>query len=312
VLVYSIFRFRERPGMPNPRQNHGNLTLEFLWTAIPTVVLFIILFFTIRGLLQVAPEAEPQSGPKIQVTAIGHQWWWEFYYPQYNITTADALHVPVNATVHVDLFSNNVIHSFWVPALTGKTDVIPGHDNSKWFIAQKTGTYMGLCAEYCGTQHANMRFEVQAQSTDSFQSWISSQQQAAVQPTSSLAQAGEQIFKNQCAQCHGIVGVNMKQYPNTAVQCTDAPGGQPNGSTNCLIGPNLTHFGSRGLIAGGVLTNNDVGNNCDPNNPNLLQDCNLAKWLNDPQGIKPGNDMVIGPQTTQSIRELVAYLEGLK
>jgi cytochrome c oxidase subunit 2 len=137
VLVYSIFRFRERPGMPNPRQNHGNLTLEFLWTAIPTVVLFIILFFTIRGLLQVAPEAEPQSGPKIQVTAIGHQWWWEFYYPQYNITTADALHVPVNATVHVDLFSNNVIHSFWVPALTGKTDVIPGHDNSKWFIAQK-------------------------------------------------------------------------------------------------------------------------------------------------------------------------------
>jgi cytochrome c oxidase subunit 2 len=314
ILIFSIIRFRERPGMANPKQLHGNLTLEFIWTAIPTLVLFVILFFTIRGLLQVAPENEPAATaaqPKIEVTAIAHQWWWEFYYPAYNITTADSLDVPVNTTVHVNLFSNNVIHSFWVPALTGKTDVVPGHNNTKWFVAQQEGTYLGECAEYCGTQHANMRFNVVVSSSDKFQTWVSSQQQKAVAPTSQMAQQGQAIFQQQCSTCHGIVGVDLTQYYNTAQVCNDAsPQNQPANSKQCLIGPNLTHFGSRDLIAGGVLENNTA--QCDPNNPNLLQECNLAKWLKDPQAVKPGNDMVIGELTNDQIQQLIAYLEGLK
>lgn len=315
ILIFSIIRYRERPGMPNPFQNHGNLKLELVWTVIPTLVLFVILFFTIRGLLYVAPENEPAasaSQPKIEVTAIGHQWWWEFYYPAYHFTTADTLEVPVNTTVHVNLFSNNVIHSFWVPALTGKTDVVPGHNNTKWFVAQKEGTYTGICAEYCGTQHANMRFNVKVVNNNNFQTWVSSQQQAATQPTDTLAQKGADLFKNQCASCHGIVGVNLKQFYNTAQECTDLPGGKANGTPQCLIGPNLTHFGGRNLIAGGVLENNTENGNCDPNNPKLMQDCNLAKWLKDPQGVKPGNDMNIGELTNDQIQQLVAYLEGLK
>ncbi|GCE18093.1 cytochrome c oxidase subunit 2 [Dictyobacter kobayashii] len=315
ILIFSILRYRERPGTPNPFQNHGNLKLELVWTVIPTLVLFVILFFTIRGLLYVAPENEPAATaaqPRIEVTAIGHQWWWEFYYPNYNVTTADTLEVPVGTTVHVNLFSNNVIHSFWVPALTGKTDLIPGHANTKWFVAEKQGTYTGICAEYCGTQHANMRFNVKVVNNDDFKSWMSTQQQAASAPTDPLAQKGADLFKNQCASCHGIVGVNLKQFYNTAQECTDLPGGKPNGSPQCLIGPNLTHFGSRSLIAGGVLDNNTENGNCDPNNPKLKEQCNLAKWLNDPQGIKPGNDMNIGSLTNEQIQQLVAYLEGLK
>src|SRR5579859_843027 len=122
ALIFSIVRFRERPGMPNPRQNHGNLRVEALWTIIPAVILFITLGFTIQTLFAVASQP---AGDAVQVEVVGHQWWWEFYYPQYKITTADTLYAPVGKTVHVELFSNNVIHSFWIPALTGKTDDIP-------------------------------------------------------------------------------------------------------------------------------------------------------------------------------------------
>jgi len=314
ALIYSIVRFRERPGMPNPRQLHGNTALEITWTVIPTAILLFVLVVTIRGLLQVAPEAEPTlaQGPKIEVTAIGHQWWWEFHYKEWNITTADSMHVPVGTTVHVNLFSNNVIHSFWVPALTGKTDLVPGHANAKWFVANKEGTYMGICAEYCGTQHANMRFDVVVDSQDAFKTWVSTQQQNAVTPAAgSLADQGMQEFKNACVSCHGIVGVDATAPANTAVDCVDSSPPNPNDTAkNCLIGPNLTHFGSRDLIAGGVLENNKA--QCDPNDPQLLEHCNLAKWLNDPQGVKPGNDMAIGQLNHDQIKGLVAYLESLQ
>ncbi len=288
VLIYSIVRYRERPGTPTPRQFHGNTNIEIAWTVIPAVFLLVVLFFTIRGLFEVAPSAMPK-GNTIEVEAVGHQWWWEFYYPQYHITTADSLNIPVGETIHVTLYSNNVIHSFWVPQLTGKTDVIPGHNNDKWFSADKAGTYLGICAEYCGTQHANMRFNVVATAQDTFQTWISTQQQAAVTPTSGLAADGAKIFAGQCTGCHGIVGVNLKGYDDPQVKCDD-----PN--VACLVGPNLTHFGSRDFIAGGVLDNNPA---------------NLAKWLKNPQAVKPGNDMVV-QLTDDQIKALIAYLEGLK
>jgi cytochrome c oxidase subunit 2 len=300
-LIFSVVRYRERPGMPNPRQIHGSTRIEIIWTVVPAIVLFIVLAFTIQGLFQVS--AEPASNNTLEVEAVGHQWWWEFYYPQYKFTTADTMHIPAKTIVHVSLFSNNVIHSFWVPQLTGKTDVIPGHDNTKWFEADTAGqTYWGLCTEYCGTQHANMKFQVTVDTTDQFQTWVSAQQQAAVAPTDPLAQQGQKIFASTCTGCHGIVGVDLKGYDDPQQACND-----PNKA--CLVGPNLTHFGSRDLIAGGVLENNAA--QCQPG-PDLLQRCNLAKWLNDPQGIKPGNDMQIGQLSPDQINALVAYLESLK
>lgn len=323
ALIYSIIRFRERPGMPNPRQIHGNLTIEMIWTAVPAIILFITLGFTIQTLFAV-DAAPPASSKMVTVEAVGHQWWWEFYYPEYKITTADSLYIPVNTEIKVELYSNNVIHSFWVPQLTGKTDVIPGHDNVKYFSANQTGTYIGECAEYCGTEHANMKFNVVVEQPDQFNTWVTTQQQAAVTAAKgSLAAQGEQIFANGvCSGCHGIVGVNIQPGPagsstqygyyDPSVYCNN-PVPQPSDSTDCKVGPNLTHFGSRSLIAGGVLTNNAA--DCQPETETfqqLLQTCNLAKWLNDPQGIKPGNDMVINQLTPDQIKALVAYLESLK
>lgn len=309
ALIFSIVRYRERPNAGNPQQIHGNTKLEMLWTVIPTIFLVVILVFTIRGLLDVAPESEPADANKVTVTAIGHQWWWEFYYPKYNISTADTLEIPTNTIVHVNLYSNNVIHSFWIPQLTGKTDVVPGHNNSRWFKADNSGTYEGICAEFCGTQHANMKFNVKAVDPNAYMTWIHTQQQAALSPAKSSAKSspadGLAVFQQNCTSCHGIVGVDETKYNNIQANCNTSH----DNASDCPLGPNLTHFGSRDMIAGGVLANNK--DQCNPNDPDILQHCNLAKWLHDPQGIKPGNDMAIGQLTDAQIRSLVAYLESL-
>ena len=294
ALVYSIVRYRERPGMPAPAQIHGNNKVEAAWTIAPALFLFAVLVYTIYTMFTLAPAGTPA----LEVRVYGHQWWWEFDYtksPNYGFATADSLHIPVGAVVRADLFSDNVIHSFWIPEITGKTDVIPGHDNYMIFRADKVGTYRGECAEFCGTQHAHMDFNVIVEPMDVYQTWVSTQQAAAATPAAgSLAAQGQKLFaQGSCTGCHGIVGVNLKGY-NDPLAATK-------------IGPNLTHFGSRDEIAGGVLTNN--ADQCQPGN---LGNCNLAKWLADPQGIKPGNDMQIGPLTSDQINALVAYLESLK
>ncbi len=305
LLIVSIIRFRSKPGMPNPRQNHGNLRIEVLWTVIPALILFVILGVTIQGLFQVSTVP---SGKSITVEAIGHQWWWEFYYPEYNITTADSLHAPVGTVVNVKLYSNNVIHSFWIPALTGKTDDIPGHTNTKWFEASQTGVYYGECAEFCGAEHAHMAFNAVIDTPDTFNTWVTTQQQAAVVPTQgSLEAQGATVFNNICTQCHGIVGHGVPGHDQKYISGYQDPSRVcDNPNTACLVGPNLTHFAQRNLIAGGVL----IHNRAQCLNPNDLSQCNLAKWLANPQGIKPGNDMVVA-LTPDQIKELVAYLESL-
>ncbi|HLY30135.1 MAG TPA: cytochrome c oxidase subunit II [Ktedonobacterales bacterium] len=274
AFIFSIIRYRARPGAPEPRQIHGNNALELAWTITPTVVLVAVLGVTLYTLLNAIQQ--PTNVPTLTVTAVGHQWWWEFDYPNQHIITADELHVPVNMVVHVDLVSNDVIHSFWIPDLAGKTDVIPGHDNFMWFKSNTPGAYRGECAEFCGTQHAHMDFEVVVQSQAAYNTWVSAQQKPAAKPTSALAIAGEKYFATgQCAGCHVINGINSGK----------------------LIGPNLTHFGSRQLIAGGVLDNNPQ---------------NLATWLHNPQAVKDGSDMPNLHLSQQEIDELVAYLESLK
>ncbi|HEV8190365.1 MAG TPA: cytochrome c oxidase subunit II [Ktedonobacterales bacterium] len=274
VLIYSVFRFRARPEGAAPRQVHGNTTIELAWTIGPSLVLFAVLAVTITTMFGLA---QPASANVVTVRAIGHQWWWEFQYPDQRIVTADEMHIPTGTVVHIDLVSDNVIHSFWVPQLGGKTDVIPGHDNTMWLQADRAGQYRGECAEFCGAQHAHMDFMVVAESNDSFQSWVTQEQQHAQAPTDSLAQQGQKIFSQKCVGCHLIDGVNQ---PNKA-----------------QIGPNLTHFGSRKLIAGYVLDNTPE---------------NLAEWLRDPQAVKPGNDMPNLHLSQGQIDALVVYLEGLK
>lgn len=301
-LIFSIIRYRERPNTPHPRQIQGNNTVEIIWTIVPSIFLFAVLAGTIYTMFNLQNISPIGGAGRLEVKAVGHQWWWEFDYPNQNIVTADTLYIPQGAVIQTDLVSNNVIHSFWIPQITGKTDVIPGHDNKQIFRADQLGEFRGECTEYCGTQHAHMNFSVVVLSQDAFNAWVSSQQQAAASPTDALAQKGQQIFKGSgaCAGCHGIVGVNLSSFSDP--------------KQSSLIGPNLTHFGSRHLIAGGVLewgrpgdTSCDIVNGTvrDPNN------CGLYQWLSDTQKYKPGNDMVVN-LTTDQINALVAYLESLK
>jgi cytochrome c oxidase subunit 2 len=272
ALLYSVIRFRARPGSPAARQFSGNTPLELIWTIVPSVVLLLILVVTINTLFVGLARPAPAT---LTVQAIGHQWWWEFRYPDQKVVTADELVIPVNTVVDVQLMSNNVIHSFWVPELAGKTDDIPGRTNVMWLKANNTGTFRGECTEYCGQQHANMNFQVVVEDDAGFQNWIAQQQQLPSE--ASQAMDGQKIFAVRCFSCHLING--QKELVSQ-------------------VGPNLTHFGSRNLIAGGVLTNTPE---------------NLKAWIHDTQQFKPGNDM---PAFTQipddQLNELVAYLESLQ
>jgi cytochrome c oxidase subunit 2 len=186
--------------------------------------------------------------------------------------------------------------------------VVPGHDNERWFKADQAGkTYLGICAEYCGTQHANMRFDVISETQDGFMTWVSTQQRGAASPAAgSLEAKGAELFKQQCTSCHGIAGVTPNLKVADPRQACNKNGAGP--GDGCYTGPNLTHFGSRKMIAGGVLENNV--DQCQPGSD--LKNCNLAKWLKNPQAIKPGNDMNIGALTDEQVAQLVAYLESLK
>lgn len=299
ILIYSIVRYRERPNSPMPKQTHGNNTVEIIWTVAPSIFLFAVLVGTIWTMFGLT---QPTDRRTINVTVVGHQWWWEFDYKNDHITTADELVVPTGAVIHLDLKSDNVIHSFWVPQLTGKTDVVPGHNNEKWFKADRPGRFRGACTEFCGLEHANMILDVVAMEPDAYRSWLSGQQQMAQNVNNPNVQSGKQLFTSAgCVGCHGIVGTNLKSFDDPVAQV--------------LIGPNLTHFGSRRDIAGGVLawtpdTCRVVGSG---NNIRIVnqEGCGLYQWLHDPQGVKPGNDMNIRTLSDTEIAQLVAYLESL-
>ena len=213
----------------------------------------------------------------LTVDVIGHRWWWEVRYPSRGIVTANDVHVPVGQPVRIVLTSVDVNHSFWVPQLTCKTDLIPGVTNSMWIQADHAGTFRGQCAEYCGVQHAQMIFYVVADPPATFQQWLATQAApAAAQPVGSALAQGQQVFETApCASCHTIRG-------------TTARG---------TLGPDLTHFGSRVSVGAGA-------------RPNTTG--NLAGWIIDSQGIKPGNLMPPMQLSPQDLQALIAYLESLK
>ncbi|AHG89944.1 cytochrome c oxidase, subunit II [Gemmatirosa kalamazoonensis] len=179
LLLYVIMKFRRKPDHPEPEHVHGNTTLEVLWTAIPAVILIFIAVPTVRTIFRTQAKARPNA---LTVEVIGHQWWWEFRYPEYKITTANELYIPAGRTVNFELKTADVIHSFWIPALSGKRDVMPNHTNFIWFTpdsALGAQVWNGHCAEYCGTSHANMKFRAYTVTAEQFDSWVRGQQAVA-------------------------------------------------------------------------------------------------------------------------------------
>ena len=246
-------------------------------SALTVLILFALVVVSVSASRAVSSQ-RPANGLVIEVT--GNQWWWQVRYsnddPTRIVTTANELHIPINRPVMIRGTSNDVIHSFWVPGLQGKRDLIPGHVTTEWMEADQPGRFRGQCAEFCGLQHAHMALWVVAEPEDQFDSWINHQLEPAAAPSDPITQRGQVVFLNSaCVLCHAIQG-------------TPAVG---------QAGPDLTHFGSRLTIAAGTLPNNKG---------------NLAGWIADPQTIKPGTHMATVPVQGQDMQPLLEYLENLQ
>lgn len=272
LIILSTLRFRRKaPGGPEPTQVHGHTILELMWTAIPALILVVLFVLTFQALQE---SGDLPTNP-LRVEVIGHQWWWEFRYPEQGVTTATQLVVPVGQPIIFSITSVDVIHSFWVPRLGGKIDANPGQVNTYSFKTQEPGEYHGQCAEFCGIGHPYMPIRVTAVSEEEFAAWVQAQLAGAPPPSEALLAQGLEIMEaGSCAACHTIAG--------TAAQ------GQ--------VGPDLTGFGMRPFI-GGVLENTPD---------------NLARWLDDPQVVKPGAAMPDYGLSPEEIQALVAYLESLQ
>ena len=275
ALLYTIWRYRARPGQGRPRQIHGNTRLEIAWTIAPAVVLAVIAVPTIQTIFAIGG---PPPTDSLQVEVIGHQWWWEFRYPQLNVVTANEVHMPAGKNVSFDLKSADVIHSFWFPRLGGKRDVVPTHTYHLWLDApQQPAEYFGQCAEFCGASHANMRMRAFVDSQANFDAWVKNQLAPATPPAPQVANGSEIFQRSACIGCHTISGTNARGE----------------------VGPNLTHVGSRKSIAAGVLENTPQ---------------EMTRWIEDPEAIKPGAKMPAfkGAMSDDDIAAVVAYLQSLK
>ena len=281
VFLYAIFKFRAKPGedFKVPEQTHGNAKVELALILASCALLLVIAIPNAQALFFVDKVPAERESEAIKVIAIGHQWWWEFQYPDLGITTANELHVPVGKPIDVEVRSADVLHSFWVPRLAGKMDAVPGQVNKMWFQADTPDKYYGHCTEYCGDSHANMRFFVMAEDQDSFDKWVRNEKKDAAKPASVEEINGQRLFMQGCNSCH-------------VVQGSGAMG---------VVGPNLSHFGMRTSLGSALFTNDTE---------------HLTKWLKDPQGMKPGNlmnlEQVNMVLSDSDIKNLTAYLQSLK
>jgi len=279
LLLYSVVKFRKTKNDDGrePPQVYGSNQVELAWTIIP-ILIVVALFMATARVIAVVQKTSPPSNA-IAVTAIGHQFWWEYRYPGLGVVTANELHVPVSDPVHptptfITLLSADTDHSFWVPRLAGKTDLIPNHPNTMWIDPQETGVYLGQCAQYCGTQHAKMLLRVYVQSKDEFDRWIRQQRQPAI--TNDAVSEGQRIFETTaCINCHTVSGT----------------------VANGRFGPDLTHLMSRDTIAAGAAANTPE---------------NLQRWILNPNTMKPGSLMPAMELNEQELDALTAYLETLR
>jgi cytochrome c oxidase subunit II len=279
LLAYAIVAFRRRPDDDGsePPQVYGSDRIELAWTVMPIVLVVVLCLVTARTVYDV--QAAPKPPGAIDVTVVGHQWWWEIRYPALGIVTANELHVPVSdpaepTPTFLVLESADVAHSFWVPRLAGKTDLIPNRTNRMWIEPREPGLFLGQCAEYCGTQHAHMLLRVYVEPRDAFERWVAAQRlPAAADPA---AATGRRLFETTaCINCHSVRG-------------TVATG---------RFGPDLTHLMSRAtLVAGAAPMTREA----------------LRAWIDDPDRVKPGALMPAMKLDSQSLDQLVGYLGTLQ
>jgi cytochrome c oxidase subunit II len=279
LLVYSVTKYRRRRGDNDrePPQVYGSNQVELAWTVIPVLIVLVLFLATARVIHSIQDAPEPPG--TIEVTAIGHQFWWEFRYPALGVVTANELHVLASDPSHpsptfLTLLSADTDHSFWVPRLAGKTDLIPNRINHMWIDPHETGVYLGQCAQYCGVEHAKMLLRVYVDSREQFDKWA--QEQKAEASSDNSTEAGRRVFESTgCINCHAVRGT----------------------VANGRFGPDLTHLMSRDTIAAGIA----------PNTPE-----NLRKWIQDPDSIKEGSLMPAMKLNDDDLDALVAYLATLR
>jgi cytochrome c oxidase subunit II len=305
ILIYAILRFRRRDGSgAEPPQVYGSKPIEIAWTAAPALIVFVLMMVTTRTVWEVVPTPPPPrpDDRTLFVTVIGHQWWWEYRYDHYDgkelgFVAANELHIPAGANgvsrpVYLCLQSADVCHSFWVPRLAGKTDLIPGRTNQMWFQTDQTGTYRGNCAEYCGTQHANMLIRVVVDSPGDFERWLDLQEKDRwpnrddPRIRDEGVVAGEKAFLSQsCVNCHAVRGTPAKGR----------------------YAPDLTHLMSRRTLASGMIANDPEDRPLDS-----LEGSKLRAWVADPQKIKPGCLMPAFGLSDRERNDIVRYLLTLR
>jgi cytochrome c oxidase subunit II len=279
LLIYAVIKFRKRAteGGAEPAQVYGSTQIELAWTIIPILIVVVLFLATARVIHAIQDAPQPRNA--VEVTAVGHQYWWEFRYPKLDIVTANELHIPVSGSARpnptfMQLLSADTDHSFWVPALAGKTDLVPNHPNRMWMDPQHTGVFLGQCAQYCGTQHAKMLLRVSVDSPEEFAAWVKTQQRPAVVDES--AAMGRHVFESTaCINCHTVRGT----------------------PANGRFGPDLTHLMSRSTIASGAAQNTPE---------------NLRRWVQAPDAIKPGSLMPAMQLSKADLDAVVSYMETLR
>jgi cytochrome c oxidase subunit 2 len=279
LLVYAIVKFRARPTNSDrePAQVYGSTQIELAWTIIP-VLIVVVLFAATARVIHAIQDA-PRPSTALEVTVIGHQFWWEYRYPALGVVTANELHIPVSdpsrpRPTFLTLLSADTDHSFWIPQLGGKTDLIPNRINRMWFDPQRAGLFLGQCAQYCGTQHGKMLQRVSVDSAADFGAWVAAQRRPAADDPEALA--GRRVFETTaCINCHAVRGT----------------------AANGRFGPDLTHLMSRATIASGAAENTPE---------------NLRLWLKDPDAIKPGSLMPAMNMTDAELDALVRYMLSLR
>jgi cytochrome c oxidase subunit 2 len=279
LLVYAIVKFRETPENAGrePAQVYGSTQIELAWTITP-VLIVVVLFAATARVIHAVQDA-PQPPTAVEITVIGHQFWWEYRYPALGIVTANELHIPVSEPsrprpAFLELLSADTDHSFWIPELAGKTDLIPNRINRLWMDPHRPGIFLGQCAQYCGTQHAKMLQRVSVDTPEEFDTWVRAQQRPAAQDESAIA--GRRVFETTaCINCHMVRGT----------------------AANGRFGPDLTHLMSRATIASGAAENTPE---------------NLRLWLRDPGAIKPGSLMPAMKLSDVDLDALVRYMQTLR
>jgi len=279
LLVYCLARFRAKASnaRSEPAQVYGSTQIELAWIIIPTLIVVVLFLASARVIHAVQDAAMPAGA--VEVTAVGHQYWWEFRYPKLGVVTANELHIPVSdparpTPTFLNLLSADTDHSFWVPQLAGKTDLIPNHPNRMWLDPHRTGIFLGQCAQFCGVEHAKMLLRVSVDTPEEFASWVQSQQQPAVEDEK--VAAGKHVFETTaCINCHAVKG-------------TVASG---------RFGPDLTHLMSRSTIASGAASNTPK---------------NLRLWIENPDAVKPGSLMPAMKLSDSDLDALVAYMGTLR